>query len=232
MKPHNNREQNFGFNKYQALEGFTSQYTMEFSPSDGHWFGLEFCYESQDYRLHTEIMRKDDPERDFKGREILFRSYAMNLQAKEGKQFTCFASFASMDELLCYTRIGNRPFRKVIIDKSTQIFRQNLAQQYQNFPIHGKLISSTGFRDRISLEACALTSVLFSSCFRRNTSSISTLDFFHHLLNSDAWKCLPWSGNPCGPVSSSQSAAPLRSRTAASRNCAGNNAGLAAASVV
>ena len=112
-------------NEYQSLEEFTSQYTGEWSPSDEHWFGLEFRYESQDYRLHTGIMHKDDPERDSEGHEILFGLYAMNLHASEEEQFVRLASFASMSELLCYTGIGNRPFREVIMDDLTQILGQD-----------------------------------------------------------------------------------------------------------
>ncbi|MBE5779393.1 MAG: hypothetical protein E7331_08705 [Clostridiales bacterium] len=112
-------------NEYQSLEEFTSQYTGEWSPSDGHWFGLEFRYEAHDYRLHTGIMHENDPERDSEGREILFGLYAMNLHASEGEQFVRLASFASMDELLCFTGIGSRPFREVIMDDSTQILGQD-----------------------------------------------------------------------------------------------------------
>lgn len=43
----------------------------------------------------------------------------------EGEQFIRLASFASMDELLCYTGIGNRPFHEVIMDDSTQILGQD-----------------------------------------------------------------------------------------------------------
>ena len=70
-------------------------------------------------------MHENDPERDSEEREILFGLYAMNLHANEGEQFVRLSSFASMDELLCYTGIGNRPFRDVIMDNSTQILRQD-----------------------------------------------------------------------------------------------------------
>ena len=112
-------------NEYQSLEEFTSQYTGEWSPSDGHWFGLEFRFKANDYRLHTGIMHESDPAHDSEGREILFGLYAMNLRANEGEQFIRLASFTSMDELLCYTGIGNRPFREVIMDDSTQILGQD-----------------------------------------------------------------------------------------------------------
>ena len=112
-------------NEFRSLEEFTSQYTGEWSPSDGHWFGLEFRYGAHDYRLHTVIMHDGDPKRDSDGREILFGLYAMNPHAGESEQFTRLASFASMDELLCYNGIGNRPFREVIMDDSTEILGQD-----------------------------------------------------------------------------------------------------------
>ena len=37
-------------------EQFLSQYTGEWSPSDGHWFGLDFCWRGQEYRFQTESM--------------------------------------------------------------------------------------------------------------------------------------------------------------------------------
>lgn len=49
----------------------------------------------------------------------------MNLHASEEEQFVRLASFASMSELLCYTGIGNRPFREVIMDDLTQILGQD-----------------------------------------------------------------------------------------------------------
>ncbi|MBQ5769734.1 MAG: hypothetical protein IIW08_01005, partial [Clostridia bacterium] len=67
----------------------------------------------------------NDPERDSEGREILFGLYTMNIHPSEGEQFVRLASFASMDELLCYTGIGSRPFSEVIMDDSTQILGQD-----------------------------------------------------------------------------------------------------------
>lgn len=37
-------------------EQFLSQYTGEWSPSDGHWFGLDFCWRGQEYRFQTDSM--------------------------------------------------------------------------------------------------------------------------------------------------------------------------------
>ena len=35
-------------------EQFLSQYTGEWSPSDGHWFGLDFGWRGQEYRFQTD----------------------------------------------------------------------------------------------------------------------------------------------------------------------------------
>lgn len=37
-------------------EQFLSQYTGEWSPSDGHWFGLDFGWRGQEYRFQTDSM--------------------------------------------------------------------------------------------------------------------------------------------------------------------------------
>ena len=37
-------------------EQFLSHYTGEWSPSDGHWFGLDFGWRGQEYRFQTDSM--------------------------------------------------------------------------------------------------------------------------------------------------------------------------------
>lgn len=38
-------------NEFINLTDFTSQYTGEWNPAEGHWFGLDFTYKYITYRL-------------------------------------------------------------------------------------------------------------------------------------------------------------------------------------
>ena len=42
-------------NEYNSLAEFTNEYIGEWSPSDGHWLGLDFAYSGKRYRLHTVL---------------------------------------------------------------------------------------------------------------------------------------------------------------------------------
>ena len=43
-------------NDYNSIDEFTSQYTGEWAPSEGHWFGLDFSYNGREYRFNTGSM--------------------------------------------------------------------------------------------------------------------------------------------------------------------------------
>ena len=111
-------------NEYTTLEDFTSQYTGVWAPSDGHWFGLDFRYGGDNYRLHTGTMAADDPTHTIDGQEYLFTLYHQHTQGCS-VTYQRLASFVSMDELLRYTGITDRPFSSVIMDDSTEILGQD-----------------------------------------------------------------------------------------------------------
>ena len=108
-------------NEYSSLEEFTSQFTGEWSPSDEHWFGLEFQYGGITYRLHTGLMYKEDPKFDVFGRDVLFGLYRSEQPLNGESMFVRLASFASMEDLLDYAGIADRPFREIIMDDATEI---------------------------------------------------------------------------------------------------------------
>ena len=43
-------------NEYKSLLEFTNEYVGEWSPSNGHWLGLDFLFNGTEYRLHTGSM--------------------------------------------------------------------------------------------------------------------------------------------------------------------------------
>ncbi|MEG0125081.1 MAG: hypothetical protein RSD76_01620 [Clostridia bacterium] len=112
-------------NEYSSLEELTSQYVGEWSPSDGHWFGLEFRYHDNEYRLHTWTMHADDPEYLEDGREVMFGLYAIHRKPVGNDEFYRIASFATMEDLLKSTCIGERAFSEVIMDDATEILAQD-----------------------------------------------------------------------------------------------------------
>ena len=107
-------------NDYNNLEEFTSQYTGEWSPSEGHWFGLDFTYKGVDYRLHTSYINEGESSTLPDGREVLFGLYLY-----KDRKHILLEQFGSMDELLDSTVIEGTPFRKVIMADDTIITGQD-----------------------------------------------------------------------------------------------------------
>lgn len=112
-------------NEYNSLEEFTSQYVGEWGPSDGHYFGLEFRYNGNDYRLHTGYMYADDPQETEQGEEVLFSLYTTPHHKIGSDDFRWLACFASMEDLLKSTCIEGRVFSEVIMDDDTLMLAQD-----------------------------------------------------------------------------------------------------------
>ena len=62
-------------NEYTSLDQFTSQYTGEWSPSEGHWYGLDFLYKGKEYRFNTGSMFNSENTILKDGREAVFGLY-------------------------------------------------------------------------------------------------------------------------------------------------------------
>ena len=48
-------------NEFTSIDQFLSQYTGEWGPSDGHWYGLDFSWNGCKYRFHTGAMYESEP---------------------------------------------------------------------------------------------------------------------------------------------------------------------------
>ena len=59
-------------NEYTSLDQFTSQYTGEWSPYEGHWYGLDFLYKGKEYRFNTGSMFNSENTILKDGREAVF----------------------------------------------------------------------------------------------------------------------------------------------------------------
>ena len=66
-------------NEYTSLDQFTSQYTGEWSPSEGHWYGLDFLYKGKEYRFNTGSMFNSENTILKDGREAVFGLHLKNL---------------------------------------------------------------------------------------------------------------------------------------------------------
>jgi len=106
-------------NEYKSLEEFTSQYTGEWNPSEGHWYGLDFIYDGQEYRFHTGCMFEGE-------KNALFSMYIKKMISNtDSIQYRLLCQFDTMDEVLESKVIGNRPFKEVIMDDSTELVGQD-----------------------------------------------------------------------------------------------------------
>ena len=117
-------------NEYNSLEEFTSQYVGEWAPSKGHWLGLDFSYQGNEYRLHTGSMYNSENTILQDGREALFRLYIKMPVAPESSiagryAYNLLGEYADMSELLESTVICNTSFKEVIMDDSTELLGQD-----------------------------------------------------------------------------------------------------------
>ena len=62
-------------NEFTSIDQFLSQYTGEWGPSDGHWYGLDFSWNGCKYRFHTGAMYESEPLTLPDGRDADFGVY-------------------------------------------------------------------------------------------------------------------------------------------------------------
>ena len=108
-------------NEYNSLKEFTDEYVGEWSPSNGHWFGLDFKYNGVVYRLHTGVMYKKYDTVLEDGRTALFGVYRLPTDKSSPRDYILIGQYADMDDLLDKCFIEGRKFREVIMDDSTEM---------------------------------------------------------------------------------------------------------------
>ena len=112
-------------NEYNTLEEFTSQYIGIWSPSDGHWFGLDFIFRGTEYRFNTGPMYEQSSTLLPDGKAALFGIYRRNPKKINGKDYSLLEEFASMDDALRSTCIEGIRFSEVIMDDNTELVGQD-----------------------------------------------------------------------------------------------------------
>ena len=108
-------------NEYTTLKEFTSQYTGEWNPPNGNWYGLDFSYHGNEYRFHTGTMYANENEVLENGKEVLFGLYFKN----DNDNYTLLEQFATMDDVLESNVIENTPFKIVIMADETELLGQD-----------------------------------------------------------------------------------------------------------
>lgn len=112
-------------NEYKSLEEFTSQYIGIWGPSDGHWFGLDFSYNGNEYRFNTGSMYETHDTILPNGKEALFGIYRKIQSPKSKRKYVLLEEFANMEDALNSTCIEGIPFRDVIMDDNTELLGQD-----------------------------------------------------------------------------------------------------------
>lgn len=108
-------------NEYNSLEEFTSEYTGVWSPSSGHWLGLDFRYNGVTYRLHTGPMYQHEATVLPDGREALFGIYQLVDAVGTNYTYSLLGEYADMNDLLESSVIEGRKFRDIIMDDMTEM---------------------------------------------------------------------------------------------------------------
>ncbi|WP_287387658.1 hypothetical protein [Lachnospira sp.] len=107
-------------NEFINLTDFTSQYTGEWNPAEGHWFGLDFTYKNITYRLNTGNMYANEEDFLF---GLYIKSEDNDTETNHG--YKLLFSCDSMEELLNSTSIDNTCFRDIIINKDVELLGQD-----------------------------------------------------------------------------------------------------------
>lgn len=107
-------------NEFINLTDFTSQYTGEWNPADGHWFGLNFTYKNITYRLNTGNMYANEEDFLF---GLYIKTEDNDIETNHG--YKLLFSCDSMEELLNSTSIDNTCFRDIIINKDIELLGQD-----------------------------------------------------------------------------------------------------------
>lgn len=115
-------------NEYENIEQIRSQYIGVWGPSDGHWFGLDFKYQGQEYRIHTGTMYGDSDTIEngvVKQFGLYFKTNEPDEQYSTICKYDLLFEFPSFDELLAKATINNLPLEIVIMDDNTEILGQD-----------------------------------------------------------------------------------------------------------
>ena len=104
------------------IDDFKSQYTGEWDPVEGHWYGLNFSYNGTRYRFNTwsEVNKNLTVLPD--GRKARF---GLLKNSSGSQRYTLLGEYASIEEVLFSTVIDNIPFSSILMDNATELISQD-----------------------------------------------------------------------------------------------------------
>jgi hypothetical protein len=115
-------------NEYDNIEQIKSQYIGVWGPSDGHWFGLDFMYNGQEYRIHTGTMYGTE-DNVVNGVVKQFGLYKKTDEPDEKyptiNKYLLMFEYESFDDLLKNAIIDSLPLEIVIMDDETEMLGQD-----------------------------------------------------------------------------------------------------------
>ena len=107
--------------KIKTIIDFLSQYTGEWAPCEGHWYGLNFSYNGTRYRFNTW-----SPGNDLRvlpdGRKARF---GLLKNTSGSQRYTLLGEYASAEDALFSTVIDNIPFSRILMDNATELISQD-----------------------------------------------------------------------------------------------------------
>ncbi len=112
-------------NEYKTIDEFISQYTGEWGPSEGHWYGLDFVFNGVKYRFNTGSMYNEEDTILPDGRTAVFGIYQKRSDENNEPEYNLLGEFATIEDALKSTCIEGKPFSSVIMDESTQFVGQD-----------------------------------------------------------------------------------------------------------
>lgn len=102
-------------NEYTELQEFLSEYTGRRDPANNLWYGLEFKYNDNYYRL-------DYVSNSIKLTRLKFEN---NTNYPDSSGYDILGEFQSVNELLECSVDGNKVFKDVIIDENTELLSKD-----------------------------------------------------------------------------------------------------------
>ena len=115
-------------NEFDSIEQVKAMYVGVWRPSDGHWFGLDFLYNGQEYRIHTGTMYGDH-DNVVDGVVKQFGLYQKTDLPDEKypdiNKYDLLFEFSAFEELLTQATIDGESLETIIMEDDTEMLGQD-----------------------------------------------------------------------------------------------------------
>ena len=111
--------------EFTSIDQFLSQYTGEWGPSDGHWYGLDFSWNGCKYRFHTGAMYESEPLTLPDGRDADFGVYRKLDNPVGGHEYELIGKYATTAEAVKQCIIDGISLAEIIVHPDTELLGQD-----------------------------------------------------------------------------------------------------------